>query len=60
MTPLSMLEAAYPAQSGADAIEEMDRQRLEEMPVVDCKRVIGVISREQLVNLGKTRAEFRQ
>jgi CBS domain-containing protein len=60
MIPLSGDEAAYLAQSGADALQALEQHRLEELPVVDRGRVIGVVTRAQLVNLGRARTEFRK
>jgi Zn-dependent protease len=60
MIPLSGDEAAYLAQSGADALQALEQHRLEELPVVDRGRVIGVVTRAQLVNLGRARAEFKR
>lgn len=58
MTLLSEIEAAYPMQSGASALQKMDQMRMEYMPVLDGGRVVGIVDRERLVRLGKTRAEF--
>jgi Zn-dependent protease len=60
MIPLSVEEAAYPAQSGADALQALEQHRLDELPVVDRGRVIGVVTRAQLVSLGRARAEFKR
>jgi CBS domain-containing protein len=51
-------EAAYPAQTGANALQEMDLRRMDALPVVEGGRVIGVVTRERLLNLGRMRAEF--
>jgi CBS domain-containing protein len=60
MIPLSVEEAAYPAQSGADALQALEQHRLDELPVLEGSRIIGVVSRERLVSLGRARAEFRR
>jgi len=58
MIPLSETGTAYPEQSGASAFKEMDLRRTNAMPVVEDGRVVGIVLRDRLVGLGRTRAEF--
>ncbi|MEW6142207.1 MAG: CBS domain-containing protein [Chloroflexota bacterium] len=58
MTPLGEIGTAYPEQSGASALQEMYLRRMDSMPVLDGGGVVGVVARDRLVGLGKTRAEF--
>ncbi len=58
MTPLSETGTAYPEQSGASVLEEMDLRRTNTMPVVEDGRVVGIVVRDRLIRLGRTRAEF--
>ena len=58
MTPSSEINVAHPQQSGASLLEQMDQLRTDDMPVLEGNNIIGIIDRDRLVRLGKTRAEF--
>jgi CBS domain-containing protein len=58
MVPANEIETARPGQSGAIVLQEMDRLRINDIPVLEDGKVVGIINRDRLVNLGKTRAEF--
>jgi len=58
MTPSSELKTAHPQQSAAALLEQMDQLRIDHIPVLEDDNVIGVVGRDILVRLGKTRAEF--
>ena len=58
MTQSSELKTAHPQQSAAALLEQMDQLRIDHMPVLEDDNVVGVVARDMLVRLGKTRAEF--
>ena len=58
MTPAIKLRTANSQQSAAALLEEMDYLRIDHMPVLEDDHVIGVVTRDSLVRLGKTRAAF--
>lgn len=58
MTPASELETAHAHQSAASLLEQMDELGIKQMPVLEKGEVIGVIVRDTLIRLNKTRAEL--
>jgi Zn-dependent protease len=58
MTPISELKLAYPQQSAASVLGQMDEQWVDHMPVVENDKIIGIVSRESLVHLAQTRKEL--
>ena len=58
MTPAIELMTASAQQSAASLLEQMDYLRIDYVPVLEDEHVIGVVARDSLVRLGKTRAEF--
>lgn len=58
MTPTSELKLAHPQQSAASVLGQMDEQWVDHMPVVENDKVIGIVSRETLERLAKTRSEL--
>jgi len=58
MTPASKLKTAYSQQSAASLLEHMDDYEIDYMPVLENDQVIGVIARDSLHRLGRTRAEL--
>jgi CBS domain-containing protein len=58
MTPASRLKTASADQSAASLLELMDELRIKRMPVLEKDKVIGVISRDNLNRLKKTRVEL--
>jgi CBS domain-containing protein len=58
MTPASRLKTASGQQSAASVLELMDELGIKRMPVLENDRVIGVISRDHLNHLKKTRVEL--
>jgi len=58
MTPSNQLQTAHPQQLAATLLEQMDQFRIDGMPVLEDGNVTGVVTRDALVHLGKTRAEF--
>jgi len=58
MTPASRLKTASAQQSAASLLELMDELGIKRMPVLEKDEVIGVISRDSLNRLKKTRVEL--
>jgi predicted transcriptional regulator len=59
MTPVSQLKLAYPRQSAASVLGQMDEQWVDYMPVLENDRIVGIISRESLEHLAQTRNELK-
>ena len=51
MLPVERLTILSPAETGWNALEKMTNQRVNQLPVVDRGRLVGVITREQLLTL---------
>ncbi len=51
MLPVERLTVLSPAETGWNALEKMTNQRVNQLPVVDRGRLVGVITREQLLSL---------
>jgi len=58
MTPAGQLRTASAQQSAASLLEQMDELGIKRMPVLENDEVIGVISRDSLNRLKKTRVEL--
>jgi len=58
MTPASQLRTAHAQQSAANLLEQMDELGIEQMPVLEKDEVIGIIARDSLNRLRKSRAEI--
>ncbi len=58
MKPTGQFEVAHINQSVANLLEYMDDLGIDYMPVVENENVIGIIGKESLYRLGKTRAEI--
>ena len=58
MTPLSRLKTAHPDQNALSILEQMDESSLSQMPIVNERGVIGLITRNNLIRLLRTRAEL--
>jgi CBS domain-containing protein/Zn-dependent protease len=58
MTPASELKTAHAKQSAASLLEQMEELNINQMPVLEQDKVIGVVARDTLVRLDKTRAEL--
>jgi Zn-dependent protease len=56
MTPYDRTMTAGPRQTADSLFEEMDQRRLDLMPVLEADSTIGVVTREALMGLVKTRA----
>jgi Zn-dependent protease len=60
MMPASELKAAQAEQPAASLLEEMDELQIDYMPVLEQDKVIGIVIRDSLVRLVKTRAELEK
>lgn len=58
MTPASELKIAHRQQSAASLLVHMDDFGIDYMPVLENDEVVGIVARESLNRLGKTRAEL--
>ncbi len=58
MTPASELKAAHPQQPAASLLEQMDELGIDHMPVLEEDKVIGIVARDSLIHLAKTRAKL--
>ena len=58
MTPLDKLKVAHPDQNALSILEQMDESNINQMPVVSEGRVIGLITRDNLIRLLRTRSEL--
>lgn len=59
MTPASKVKTAHAELSAASLLDQMDELRINEMPVIEQDKVIGIATRGDLMRLVKTRAELR-
>jgi hypothetical protein len=59
MTPVDKVVAARAEQPAATLLETMEAWRLESMPVLEGDSVIGLVERDSLTRLAKTRREFK-
>ncbi len=58
MTPVDKLKMAHPNQDALSILEQMDESNINQMPVVSEGRVIGLITRDNLIRLLRTRSEL--
>ena len=58
MTPVEKLKIAYPDQDVLSVLEQMDEGNINQMPVVSEGRVIGLITRDNLIRLLYTRSKL--
>jgi CBS domain-containing protein/Zn-dependent protease len=59
MTPASELKTAHAHQSTASLLEQMEELNIHQMPVLEEDKVIGIVARDTLIRLNKTRAELK-
>ena len=59
MAPIDKLKMVHPAQDALSILEQMDEGNINQMPVVSEGRVIGLITRDNLIRLLRTRSELR-
>lgn len=58
MTPANRLRAASPEQDVMSLLEQMSESDINQMPVISQDRVIGVITRDNLLRLWRARSEL--
>jgi len=58
MTPLDKVKVAHPNQDALSILEEMDENDINQVPVVSEGRVIGLITRDNLIRFLRTRSEL--
>jgi predicted transcriptional regulator len=49
---------AHPDQNALNILEQMDESNINQMPVVSEGRIIGLITRDNLIRLLRTRSEL--
>ncbi|MFC1860480.1 CBS domain-containing protein, partial [Chloroflexota bacterium] len=54
--PIDKLKTAYPEQDALSILEQMDESSVSQMPVVSQGRVIGLVTRDNLIMLLRTRS----
>jgi Zn-dependent protease len=59
MTPAKRLKTAQPHQSAVDLLEQMDDYDIDQIPVVQEDRLVGMVTRERLLRFLKARAVLR-
>jgi CBS domain-containing protein len=59
MTPASQVRPVRVEQSAVSLLEQMDDSGIDEVPVMEADRVVGIISRDSLRQLARTRRELR-
>jgi len=59
MTPVEKLKVAHPDQDALSILEQMGENNISQMPVVSEGRVIGLITRDDLIRFLRTRSELR-
>jgi CBS domain-containing protein len=58
ITPIDQLKAVHPSQDALSVVEQMDESGVNQVLVVSEGRVIGLVSRDELMNLVRTRSEL--
>jgi len=58
MIPPSELKTAHPQQSAASLLGQMDELGIDQMPVLEEDKVVGIVSRDSLIRFAQTRAEL--
>lgn len=58
MVPASRLKVASPEQDGLSVAEEMDKSEINQIPVASKGRLIGLVTRDNLMRFLRTRAEL--
>jgi len=58
MVPKSELKIAYPGQAASNLLEQIEGGNINQMPVVEDGRVVGMITRDSLTRFLRTRADL--
>ena len=59
MTPVDRLKVAYPDQDVLSILEQMDESNIDHMVVVSESSVVGLVTRDNIMNYLRTRSELR-
>ena len=59
MTSVGNLRSVHPNDNVLSVLEKMDKDRVNELPVIWEGRLLGVVEREKLVNLMHLRSELK-
>jgi CBS domain-containing protein len=60
MTPINKIKSANPNQSAADILEQMEDYDINQTPVLEEGKLLGVVSRFALLNFLSTRAKLEE
>jgi CBS domain-containing protein len=58
MTPINSIEAAHPEETAADALMRLSRKGVGRLPVIQNGRLVGIITRSDLMHAIKLRTEL--
>jgi len=58
MTPVDKIKVAYPDQDALSIMEQMDENNIDQMPVASEGRVMGLITRDNLIRFLRIRSEL--
>jgi predicted transcriptional regulator len=58
MTPADQIRTAHPQQTANTLLEEMDQRGIDYIPVLETDKIMGVVTRNALMNLIRIRTEF--
>ena len=59
MIPIDKLKVAFPGQDALSVLEQMDESNVNGIPVLSGERVIGIITRDNVINFLRTRSELK-
>jgi Zn-dependent protease len=59
MTPANRVRTVTADQTGDIILEQMDRWLIEQMPVMDGNKVLGLVAKENLLRLSRSRAQLK-
>jgi Zn-dependent protease len=59
MIPASQVRPAQVGQSAVSLLEQMDDLGIDEIPVLETDRVVGIITKDSLLRLARMRSEFK-
>jgi len=58
MTPVKEMKLVHPADEAVSVLERMNEEDIEQLPVVDGERVVGLITRDSLLHFIRIRSEL--
>jgi len=59
MTPADRLKTAHPDQPAVDLLEQMEEDNIDQIPVLENSKLIGMVTRERLIRLLTARAVLK-